>query len=488
MGDLHGFKNIDRKLPDTQDPTLRVEHYQEFHKPFSEKDQKDQSARCMDCGVPFCHNGCPLGNLIPDFNDAVFKGEWKEAYQILDSTNNFPEFTGRICPAPCESSCVLGINSDPVTIELIEKSIIERAFTEGWVKADVPSNRTGKKVAVVGSGPAGLAAADQLNKAGHSVTVFEKNDRIGGLLRYGIPDFKLEKSIIDRRLNIMKESGITFQLNCTIGVDISKEELQNNFDAVLLCCGSNVPRDLDIPGRSFNGVHFAMDFLEQSNRRVAGDEIKEIEQILVTDENVVVIGGGDTGSDCIGTSNRQKASSITQLEILAKPPNSRGEQTPWPLWPLKLRTSSSHDEGCEREWSVHTKAFVSDDGVNLSGIELAEIAWEKDENGKYSFKEVPDSSRVLPCSKVFLAMGFLHTDKNGLLESLGLDLDQRGNVKTEEYQTSISGVFACGDMRRGQSLVVWAISEGREAAIAVDEYLTENKSKLASKEKSLYAV
>ncbi len=487
MGDIKGFMKYERDLPSSEDPKGRVHHFNEFYKPLPIAHKEEQAARCMDCGVPFCHSGCPLGNVIPDFNDAVYRGEWKEAYELLIQTNNFPEFTGRICPAPCESACVLGINENPVSIEYIEKSIIERAFKEGWVTPNKATNSTEKMVAIIGSGPAGLACADQLNKAGHTVTVYERADRIGGLLRYGIPDFKLEKSILDRRLAIMEASGINFVMNMNVGVDISIDYLQSEYDAVVLCGGSTIARDVAIENRDAKGVHVAMEYLTQNNKRVAGDQFSEKETISVKDQDVAVIGGGDTGSDCIGTSNRLGAKSITQLEIMPTPGIERTDKDPWPYWPMTLRTSSSHEEGCQREWSVMTKRFLKDESGNLSGLEVAKVEWAVDENGKYGMQEIEDSVEIIPCQKAFLGIGFLHPQKEGLLAQLGLDLDQRGNVLTTDYKTSVDGVFAAGDMRRGQSLVVWAISEGREAAIAVDTELS-GQSVLESKNGSVLEV
>jgi glutamate synthase (NADPH/NADH) small chain len=439
----------------------------------------------MDCGIPFCHSGCPLGNIIPDFNDAVFKEDWEKAFKILNETNNFPEFTGRICPAPCEAACVLGINNDPVTIEHIEKSIAEKAFENGWVIADQPEKRSGKKVAVIGSGPAGLAAAVQLNKAGHEVTVFERNDRVGGLLRYGIPDFKLEKWVVERRVALMEESGITFRTGINVGVDLSANDLLNGFDAVVLSGGSTIPRDLPIPGRELNGIHFAMDFLEQKNRQVEGQDLGDRQIITAKNKNVIVIGGGDTGSDCVGTSNRERAKSITQIELLTQPPMNRAESTPWPLWPMQMRTSTSHEEGCDRRWSILTKEFIGNEKGDLTHLKLVDIEWVYDEaSGRSKFEERPGSERQIPCELALLAVGFVHPQKEGLLADLGVELDSRGNVDTKKYQTTISKVFAAGDMRRGQSLVVWAISEGREAAIEVDKFLSGGNSVLNSKEYS----
>lgn len=429
----------------------------------------------MDCGVPFCHNGCPLGNNIPDFNDAVYQGKWEEAIKILSSTNNFPEFTGRICPAPCEASCVLSINNKPVTIEYIEKTIAEQAFEKGYIKANPPKSRTGKRVAVVGSGPAGLAAAAQLNKAGHWVTVFERSDRIGGLLRYGIPDFKLEKTVVDRRVRLMEQEGIIFRTNAHVGVNISAKHLKDEFDAVVMCGGASAPRDLPIPGRQLKGIHFAMDFLPQQNKRVSGDRIFSGE-ILATDKNVLVIGGGDTGSDCVGTSNRQLAKSVTQIELLAKPPMTRSENNPWPLWPMVLMTSSSHEEGVERQWAILTKEFLGDNMGRLTGIKLVDIKWGVNAQGRMGFEEIPGTERVMPCELALLAIGFTGAEKGGMVEEMKLDLDERGNIRTENYMTSVEGIFAAGDIRRGQSLVVWAISEGRETARAVDTWLTGSSS------------
>jgi len=489
MGKPTGFLEFTRSLPKKRDPQERIKDYKELYlyESFGTEKVEEQASRCMNCGVPFCHNGCPLGNIIPEFNDAVYNKDWEEAYTILSSTNNFPEFTGRICPAPCEASCVLGINQPPITIEEIEKNIIETAYKNGYVKPNVPRERTGKKVAVVGGGPAGLAAAAQLNKAGHFVTVFERADEVGGLLRYGIPDFKLEKWVVERRVEVMKQEGIEFRTNANVGVNVSIEELNENFDAIVLSGGSTVGRDLPIPGRQFKGVHFAMEFLSQQNKRVSGKKV-EVDhtgtpyangEILATNKNVVVIGGGDTGSDCVGTSNRHGAKSVTQIELLSKPPENKNEVTPWPNWPMILRTSTSHEEGADRKWSILTKEFVGDANGNLSGLKLVDIVWN---GGK--FDEVAGTERVIPCELAFLAAGFLHPQHTGMIEQFGIELDERGNVKANNYQTSLEHVFACGDMRRGQSLVVWAISEGREAARAVDVYLT-GSSKLEAKDSSL---
>ena len=471
MADPKGFLKHTRELPQKRPVDERINDYKEIYQDFPVTKTIEQATRCMDCGTPFCHSGCPLGNIIPEFNDAVYREDWLDAFQILQSTNNFPEFTGRICPAPCEAACVLGINQPPVAIEHIEKEIAETAFKKGYIRPNPPAVRTGKKVAVVGSGPAGLACASQLNKAGHLVNVFERNDRIGGLLRYGIPDFKLDKEVIDRRLRIMVAEGIRFQTGANVGGNVPVQELLNQYDAVVLCGGSTVPRDLNIPGRDLKGIHFAMDFLEQNNRRVAGDVINTRSAILATNKHVVVIGGGDTGSDCVGTSNRQKAASVTQLELLSKPPETRDESSPWPLWPMILRTSSSQEEGCERNWSIMTKEFVGEAG-HVTGLKVVDIKWGPDPaNGNYSFQEIEDTKRILPCDLALLSVGYLHPQHSGMIEHLTLELDARGNVKTNGYQTSLEKVFSAGDMRMGQSLVVWAISEGREAARAADEFL-----------------
>jgi glutamate synthase (NADPH/NADH) small chain len=485
MGQVDGFMKFDRELPTSRNPKERIKDYKEVYTPLPKEKVKEQSARCMDCGVPFCHHGCPLGNNIPDFNDAVYQGKWEEAIQILSTTNNFPEFTGRICPAPCEASCVLGINNKPVTIEYIEKTIAETAFEKGYIKPNPPQSRTGKRVAVVGSGPAGLAAAAQLNKAGHWVTVFERSDRIGGLLRYGIPDFKLEKNILDRRIDLMKKEGIVFQVNTHVGVNLSAKQLKSEYDAVVVCGGASAPRDLQIPGRDGKGVHFAMEFLPQQNKRVAGDQLSE--NILATGKNVLVIGGGDTGSDCVGTSNRQGAKSVTQIELLAQPPLTRNENNPWPLWPMVLMTSSSHEEGVTRQWSILTKEFLRDDRGNLTGLKIVEIKWGVNDLGKMGFEEITGTERILPCELALLAIGFVGAEKKGLVEEMKLTIDDSGNLKTHDYMTSKRGIFAAGDMRRGQSLVVWAISEGREAARAADEWLM-GTSKLETKDASFVKI
>jgi glutamate synthase (NADPH/NADH) small chain len=470
MADPRGFLKYTRELPNTRDPQERIKDYKELYEDFEEEKTVKQAARCMDCGVPFCHNGCPLGNIIPEFNDAVYEEDWQLAYEILSSTNNFPEFTGRICPAPCETACVLGINQPPVAIEHIEKSIAEVAFEKGYVRPQPPTLRTGKKVAIVGSGPAGLAAAAQLNKVGHLVTVFERNDRIGGLLRYGIPDFKLEKFVVERRVALMEAEGIRFRTNANVGGNVDPQELMDQYDAVLLCGGSTVPRNLNIEGRELEGVHFAMDFLEQNNRRVAGDAIPDVETITAKDKHVVVIGGGDTGSDCVGTSNRHGAKSVTQIELMDRPPNDRDPLT-WPNWPVVLRTSTSHEEGCERQWSLLTKAFTGENG-KVTGLKLVQIEWAKSsKTGKYGFQEVEGTEQEIPCDLALLAIGFLSPQYRGMLEKLGVEVDERGNVRDEDYRTNLEKVFVAGDMRRGQSLVVWAIAEGREAARSVDKFL-----------------
>lgn len=493
MGKPTGFLEFDRDLPKKRGVKERVKDYKELYLDFSDEKTQNQAARCMDCGIPFCHTGCPLGNIIPEFNDAVYNNDWGLAIEILSSTNNFPEFTGRICPAPCEAACVLGINNPPVAIEHIEKSIAEKAFKEGYIKPVIPEVRTGKKVAVVGSGPAGLAAAAQLNKAGHKVTVFERAERIGGLLRLGIPDFKLEKWVIERRVKIMEEEGIEFVTNANIGVNKSMEELMAKYDAIVLCGGATMPRDLPISGRDLKGIHFAMDFLSQQNNRVANSKNVLInhkgeatpEEISAKGKHVIVIGGGDTGSDCVGTSNRHGAKSVTQIELLARPPKDRGENDPWPMWPMILRTSTSHEEGCERNWSLLTKEFISDDNGNVKALKIVEIKWDKDKNGKMGFVEIPGTEKDLPCDLALLAIGFLHGETKSIRQELDLNLDERGNIKTNGYQTNIDKVFAAGDMRRGQSLVVWAISEGREAARQVDKFLMGD-SKLESKDNSLF--
>jgi len=467
MGKITGFKEYARETAERRPVSERVGDYFEIYQPFPEEKLQLQGARCMDCGVPFCHTGCPLNNIIPDWNDLVYRNRWREAIRRLHSTNNFPEITGRVCPAPCEAACVLGINEPPVSIKEIEKAIIEHAFREGWVQPEPPETRSGKRVAVVGSGPAGLAAAVQLNRAGHSVTVFEKADRIGGLLRYGIPDFKLDKRVLDRRIEVMLAEGIEFRTNAHVGVNVSIEELRKEFHAILLSGGAQHPRDLRVPGRELKGVHFAMEFLPQQNRRVAGDSLDGVEEILATGKRVIIIGGGDTGADCLGTSHRQKALSVDQLEIMPQPPETRSPATPWPLWPLQLRTESAHEEGGTRHWGVSTTSLAGSNGrvEKLHGVQVGPPP---------KFEPLPGTEFTLDADLVLLAMGFTGPLKNGMIEQFGVDLDARGNVATDEnYLTSVPGVFAAGDMRRGQSLVVWAISEGRNAAAAIGRRLEE---------------
>lgn len=485
MADPKGFLKHTRELPVRELPEARIQHSHEFVSFWNEEQAHRQSSRCMNCGVPFCHNGCPLGNLIPEFNDAVYRGRWEEAYQILASTNNFPEFTGRICPAPCESACVLGINQPAVAIEEIEKHIIEHAFTQGWVKPRNILIRSGKKVAVVGSGPAGLAAADQLNKAGHLLTVFERDDKPGGLLRYGIPDFKLDKTVLDRRINILEDEGIIFRCNVEVGKDISAKALKQEFDVLVLAGGSTVPRDLDkTPGRQLKGVHFAMEYLKIRNKAVSSGRPAPEDPFLVSGKNVVVIGGGDTGSDCVGTSLRLGAASVTQFELMPMPPRERTQNMPWPVYPMILRTSSSQEEGCNRQFAVLTKAFIGDTHGRLRALRVADLSWTAGSDGRPAgFQEIPGSEREIPCDLALLAMGFLHPQHQGMLQELGVELDERGNVRAHEqhFQTSLPNVFTAGDMRRGQSLVVWAISEGRECARKVDEFLM-GISRLETKE------
>lgn len=462
-----GFLDYKRALPLRRPVAERVQDYREMYQVFPDEVIHQQAARCMDCGIPFCQSGCPLGNIIPDWNDLVYRGNWREAFERLRSTNNFPEFTGRLCPAPCESACVLGLVEDPVTIEQIEKEIIERAYREGWVQPRPPKYRTGKQVAVVGSGPSGLACADQLNRAGHQVTVFERHDRIGGLLRYGIPDFKLEKSVLDRRLAILEAEGIRFRTNAHVGDNVDVDKLAA-FDAIVLCCGATQPRDLPIPGRDLDGVHFAWDYLTRQNKTVAGDDLKAEgwSTINAKGKHVIVIGGGDTGSDCVGTANRQGAASITQFELLPMPSEERPTSDPWPYYPMILRTSSSHEEGAERHWSLLTKSFEGK--KRIKQLHTVEVAFEE---GRLI--EQPGTGKQWKADLVLLAIGYTGPEQSGLLQQLGVALGSRGNVEAAaDYQTSIPGVFAAGDARRGQSLIVWAISEGREAARSVDQYLT----------------
>lgn len=473
MGKITGFLEFTRELPAKDPPQERVKHYKEFVHRFEPAKLNQQAARCMNCGIPFCSHGCPLGNVVPEFNDAVYHEQWEDAYQILTSTNNFPEFTGRICPAPCETACVLGINQPAITIEEIEKHIIEIAYEKNLVKPRIPSSRTGKKVAVIGSGPAGMAAAAQLNYAGHLVTIFERDDKPGGLLRYGIPDFKLEKWVVDRRVKVMEEEGVTFKCNADVGENISIDDLLREYHAIVLSGGSTIPRDLSIPGRPLKGIHYAMDFLKQQNKRNANIPFPG-EDILAEGKNVIVIGGGDTGSDCVGISNRQKAKTVTQFELLPQPPKERTPYMPWPTYPMILKTTSSHEEGADRKWAIATKSFVGDDQGNLKALKIVDLKWESSKEGRPAkFVEIPGTEREIPCELALLAMGFLHPQHEGMLDGLGVELDERGNVKAleKEYRTSIPKVFAAGDMRRGQSLVVWAISEGRECARKVDEFL-----------------
>ena len=464
MGKVTGFKEYARETPTRRPVNERVKDYFEVYEPFGEDRVRTQAARCMDCGIPFCHTGCPVNNIIPDWNDLAYRDEWKEAIRVLHSTNNFPEFTGRICPAPCEAACVLGINEPPVTIKLIEKSIVEHAWKEGWIKPEPPETRSGKRVAVVGSGPAGLAAAQQLNRAGHLVTVFEKADRIGGLLRYGIPDFKMEKYVLDRRLDQMSAEGVVFQASAHVGKNVPVEDLRKEFDAILLAGGAEHPRDLSVPGRELKGIHFAMDYLPQQNRKIAGDQVAS--QILANGKRVVIIGGGDTGADCLGTCHRQGATSVLQFEIMPMPPQERHPSTPWPLWPLQLRTESAHEEGGTRDWAAGTTKFTGDENGNVRELHGIRVGPPP------KFEPVPGTEFAIEADLVLLAMGFTGPVKQGMIEQLGVELDGRGNIATKgNYASSVPGIFSAGDMRRGQSLVVWAIAEGRGAARAIDEYL-----------------
>ena len=476
MGKITGFLEYDRKVERYAPVEERLKNYKEFTLPMKEKELKNQGARCMDCGIPFCHSGCPLGNLIPDFNDAVYRGKWEKATEILHATNNFPEFTGRLCPAPCEEACVLGINEDPVSIENIEKNIAETAFKKGWITARPPETRTGKKIAVIGSGPAGLAAAQQLNRAGHWVTVYERDEKPGGLLRYGIPDFKMEKHVIDRRLKILEDEGIVFKCGVHVGKDVEAQSLKSESDALVLCGGATVRRPLPIKGADLKGVVQAMDFLGQNNRRVDGLKY-EGNDILAEGKDVVVIGGGDTGSDCIGTSFRQGANSVSNFEILGKPTTDRPKEQPWPFWPMRLRTSSSHKEGVERFFSISTKEFVGDEKGNLKGLVTVEVEWEKIPGQRPLLKEVAGTEKEWKCELALLALGFTGSEMT-IAEQLGLESDPRTNIKASaaDYKTNVPGVFVAGDQRRGQSLIVWAISEGRQAAHHVDKYLMGNSN------------
>ena len=473
MGKITGFMEIARKDRSYEPVSERIRVYKEFVRPLADNETSQQGARCMDCGIPFCQTGCPVNNVIPDWNDLVYRGNWRGALEVLHSTNNFPEFTGRVCPAPCEAACTLNINDDPVAIKSIEQALVDKGWTEGWIVPEDRERKTGRKVAVVGSGPAGLACAQQLARAGHEVTLFEKNDRIGGLLRYGIPDFKMEKHHIDRRIEQMRAEGVIFRAGVNVGVDVKAEELLSEFDAVALTGGSEKPRDLPVPGRELDGIHFAMQFLPQQNRVVAGDKVAG--QILATGKHVVVIGGGDTGSDCIGTSVRHGAKSVMNFELLPRPPEEEDKPLTWPYWPLKLRTSSSHEEGAKRDFAVATKNFEGRDGRVVS-LTACHVEWVKDELGGMSMKEVPGSEFTIPADLVLLAMGYLHPVHEGLVTALGVEKDARGNVKATTdgngcYATSVAKVFAAGDMRRGQSLVVWAIREGRQCAREIDVFL-----------------
>ena len=476
MGKTTGFMEYSRELPARRPVIERVNDWFEIYQDFSEDKLRHQGARCMDCGVPFCNSGCPVTNLIPDWNDLIYRGRWKEAVRQLHSTNNFPEFTGRICPAPCEASCVLGINLPPVTIKNIEKTIVERGFAEGWIRPEPPRHRTGKKVAVVGSGPAGLAAAQQLSRAGHSAVVYEKADRIGGLLRYGIPHFKLEKHIIDRRLEQMAAEGVQFITNAHVGQNIAVEDLLQDFDAIVLAGGAEQPRDLKVPGRELRGIHFAMEFLPQQNRRCQGDTLDAAKEILATGKHAVIIGGGDTGADCLGTCHRQKARSVHQFEIMPMPPNERAPQTPWPLWPMQLRTESAHEEGGVRDWSIATTSFTGDGHGNVMKLNAVRVGPPP------KFEPIPGTEFTIDADLVLIAMGFLGPVRGGMIEQFGVALDARGNVATDaNSMTSVPGVFAAGDMRRGQSLVVWAIAEGRKTAACVDEYLSRQSRGMRSR-------
>ncbi len=471
MSEPTGFKDRSRQPPPRRDTQQRIRDYNEFVLHWTEEDARGQGARCMDCGIPFCHKGCPLGNLIPDFNDLVYKGQWDKALAALHATNNFPEFTGRICPAPCEAACTLAINQDPVTIEYIEKAIADRGWEEGWIKPQPPATRTGKTIAVVGSGPAGMAAAQQLNRAGHIVTVFERANYIGGLLRLGIPDFKLEKQLVERRAQQMRDEGVTFRTGVYVGQNYDVEELKRDFDVILLCIGSTIPRDLDVSGRELDGVHFAMDYLTQQNKLIAGESFPEAERISAEGKRVVILGGGDTGADCLGTAHRQGAEIVRQFDIIPEPPVTRAAGNPWPQWPVVLRQSYALDEGGSLDWSVGTKSFSGANG-QVEKLHMTRLEWKPDENGRNQMTEVPGSDFDVDADLVLLAMGFLHPERNGLVEGLGVELDLRGNVKTDaDKMSSVPGIFAAGDASRGQSLVVWALSEGREAARGIDLYL-----------------
>jgi len=475
MGNPTGFLEIEKKERNYEDPKDRLKHFKEFIVPLTNEEVSKQGSRCMDCGIPYCHQGCPVNNLIPDWNDLVYKHEWKKALDTLHSTNNFPEFTGRICPAPCEAACTLNLTDNPVSIKTIECSIVDYGWEKGWIKPQLPKKHTDKKVAIIGSGPAGLACAQQLARLGHGVVVYEKNERIGGLLRIGIPDFKMEKTLIDRRMAQMQSEGVQFKTNSEIGNNISTNEIIDNFDAVSLCIGSEVPRNLEVKGRNLKGIHFAMDFLSQQNDMVSGKTISKDILISAKGKKVLVIGGGDTGSDCVGTSNRQGATSVHQLELLPQPPVNENKQLTWPNWPMKLRTSSSHQEGCERQWSILTKSFEGNENGEVTKLICVEVEWKKSEDGSMKMIEVEDSEFIIEADLVLLAMGFIHPIHQGLVNNLGLKLDQRGNVEADDtsFKTSSDKVFVAGDCRRGQSLVVWAISEGRKCAERIDNFLKE---------------
>ncbi len=472
MGKVTGFIEIRRAKPDARPIPERIRDWNEVYLREPESRVREQGARCMDCGIPFCHQGCPLGNLIPDWNDLVYRHRWEAAIERLHATNNFPEWTGRLCPAPCEGSCVLGINDDPVTIKGIELAIVERAFDEGWIKASPPVTRTGKRVAVVGSGPAGLAAADQLNRAGHHVTVFERADRIGGLLRYGIPDFKLEKRFLDRRLDVMRAEGVEFRAGVEIGIDLPASSLRRQYDAIVLCAGAAAPRDLQIPGRELSGIHFAVEYLTQQNRRGAGDTVADADVISAEGKRVVIIGGGDTGADCLGTVHRQGARSVHQLELLSRPPDARADDNPWPQWPNVFRTSAAHEEGGERVYAVSTERFLGDPRGQVTRLQGANVEARR-EHGRLSFVRVPGSAFELEADLVLLAMGFVGPERGSLISQLGVRVTDRGTVwRDDEWMTSAAGVFTAGDMQRGQSLIVWAIADGRQAAASVDRFLS----------------
>jgi glutamate synthase (NADPH/NADH) small chain len=480
MGKVTGFLEIQREQPTRRKVEERLQDWFEIYQPFGEEKQREQGARCMDCGVPFCHTGCPLNNLIPDWNDLVYNGRWASAIRRLHATNNFPEFTGRICPAPCEAACVLAITEPAVSIKLIERGIVDHAWDEGWIQPEPPEQETGRRVAVVGSGPAGLAAAQQLRRAGHSVTVYEKSDRIGGLMRYGIPSFKLEKHILDRRIEQMRGEGVTFVPNAHVGVNVDVQKLRDEYDVILLAGGSERPRDLAIPGRELKGIHFAMEFLPQQNRRCEGDVLDPSLDILAEGKRVVILGGGDTGADCLGTSLRQHSKSVHQFEIMPKPPDQRAASTPWPMWPLQLRTESSHEEGGIRDWGINSVSFSGDEQGRVKQLHAVRVGPPP------SFTAIAGSEFTLEVDLVLLALGFLGPVRSGMIEQLGLKLDQRGNVAADEnYATSVEGVFAAGDMRRGQSLVVWAIAEGRKAAAAIDRYLAAKPESLSMDQRVL---